>query len=176
MEEILEYDGNISQICMWVHELLEYQFTVVHRTYKMMVDVDTLSRHFGPLISQHCAIAHILHGVDLNNRLEVYGHSKFADKGRTKFKRTDDNNPIKLSIIIQPDIDKTTYVPCTEDQIVMYKSPPLNKYSCSVLVTSVNASTCVGKIAKETLFRIMEVQESLYINCISINDVSGYLL
>ena len=49
-----------------------YQFTIVHRSYKLMMDVDALSRRLGPLIALHCSIANILHGVDIKNRPDEY--------------------------------------------------------------------------------------------------------
>ena len=71
-KEILEYERSISQICRWAQELLGYQFTILYRSYKMMMDVGALSRRFGPLIAAHCAITYILHTVDIKNKPEVY--------------------------------------------------------------------------------------------------------
>ena len=48
VKEILEYEGNIPQICRWAQELLGYQFIIIHISYKTMIDVDALSRRFDP--------------------------------------------------------------------------------------------------------------------------------
>ena len=48
VKEILEYEGNISQICRWAQESFGYQFAIVHRSYKKLMDVNVLSRRFGP--------------------------------------------------------------------------------------------------------------------------------
>ena len=37
--QILDYSGSISLICRWAQELLGYDFTVLHRPYRMMMDV-----------------------------------------------------------------------------------------------------------------------------------------
>ena len=72
MIEVLEYEGYISQVRRWAQELLGYHFTIVHRSYKMMLDGDTLSRRLGPQIALHCAIAYVLHGVDIKNRTDSH--------------------------------------------------------------------------------------------------------
>ena len=46
MTEILYYEGPIPMIGRWAQELLGYHFTVVHRSNRMMVDVDALSRRY----------------------------------------------------------------------------------------------------------------------------------
>ena len=43
----------------WAQELLGYDFTILHRPAKMMVDVDALTRRFGPSIAQHLLISSI---------------------------------------------------------------------------------------------------------------------
>ena len=71
MKEILEHEGIISQI------------TVGHRSSKM-IDVDALSRRFGPLIAQHFAIAYMLHSVtsSINQMLIETILSQYMDKQR----------------------------------------------------------------------------------------------
>ena len=86
VKEILEYEGDISQICRWAQELLGYQFTIVHRSYKMMMDVDALSGRFEPLIALHCSIANILHGVDIKNRLDTYDEHALCVPAKLKLK------------------------------------------------------------------------------------------
>ena len=54
----------------WAQELLGYHFTVVHRSNRMMVDVDALSRRVGPLIATHCIVGNILHKGTDNNVLK----------------------------------------------------------------------------------------------------------
>ena len=47
-------------VSKWAQELLGYNFSVIHRPVQMMVDVDTLSRRYGILPSQHMQISSIL--------------------------------------------------------------------------------------------------------------------
>ena len=86
IKKILEYEGTISQVCQWAQELLGYQFMVIHRSYKMMIDVDALSKKVGPLIALHCGTAYVLHGIDVKNRPDAYDGKMFAHEGRTKLK------------------------------------------------------------------------------------------
>ena len=106
IKEILEYEGTISQIYCWAQELLGYQFTAVHRSYKMMIDVDALSRRFGPLIAQYCAIAYMLHSVYIGNRPHAYDHQMFTLHGKTKVKVADVAILSRVPIVIQGSTSK----------------------------------------------------------------------
>ena len=48
-------------IFRWAQELLGCQFTAIHRSNRMVIDVDSLIRLFDPLIVYHCVIASILY-------------------------------------------------------------------------------------------------------------------
>ena len=52
----------------------------------MMMDVDALSRRFGPLIALHCSIANILHVVDVKNIPDAYDEHTFIRDGQIKVK------------------------------------------------------------------------------------------
>ena len=84
MTEILEYDGPIAMICRWAQELLGYNFTVVHRPSRMMIDVDALSRRYGTLITTHCIVSSILHGQDVSHRPAAYDRSTFLSSLSSK--------------------------------------------------------------------------------------------
>ena len=60
VKEILDYDINISMVCLWDQELLGYYFTVVHRPNIIMLDVDSLSRRYGKLIATHVGVSSVL--------------------------------------------------------------------------------------------------------------------
>ena len=47
IKEILDYCGSITVVSRWAQELLGYDFSIIHRCYKMMRDVDALSRRHG---------------------------------------------------------------------------------------------------------------------------------
>ena len=68
----------------WAQELLGYHFTVVHRSHRMMVDVDALSRRYGPLIATHCMIAGVLHCRDIKQRPEAYEKDRFISSQSSK--------------------------------------------------------------------------------------------
>jgi hypothetical protein len=53
LKELLDYTGNIHQICCIAQELLGYFFTFVHRPARMMRDVDGLNRFYDPLIREY---------------------------------------------------------------------------------------------------------------------------
>jgi hypothetical protein len=72
IREILEYDGTIAMISRWAQELLGYHFTVVHRSARMMVDVDGLTRRFGPSVAEYIMIAKLLSDEDKQRRPSAY--------------------------------------------------------------------------------------------------------
>ena len=84
IKEILEYMGSIPMVCRWAQELLGYQFTVVHRPNRMMVDVDSLTRRYGPLIAMHCMVSYILHRRDVVHKPLAYDRAAFLDSKTAK--------------------------------------------------------------------------------------------
>ena len=84
VKEILEYDGPIPISCRWAQELLGYQFTVVHRSNRMMVDVDSPTRRFGPLTAYHCMIAGILQRRGESFLPTAYDSSSFHTRSSAK--------------------------------------------------------------------------------------------
>ena len=77
IKQVLEYSGTITMVCRWAQELLGYQFTVVYRSNCMMIDVDSLTRRYGPLIAMHCMVARILRQRDFTLKPLAYGSSIF---------------------------------------------------------------------------------------------------
>ena len=71
-------------ICRWAQELLGYQFTVIHQSCCMMVNVYTLIRQFGPLIVCHCLIANIFYTRDNYLRPLAYEASYFHTSATSK--------------------------------------------------------------------------------------------
>ena len=51
-------------ICRWAQELLGYHLTILHRSARMMIDVDGLTRRFGRIIATHLTVAALLHKID----------------------------------------------------------------------------------------------------------------
>ena len=71
-------------VCRLAQELLGYQFSILHRSNKMMVGVDALLRRFVTLISQHCMIASILHNTDKIKILDAYDEALFSKEEKVK--------------------------------------------------------------------------------------------
>ena len=84
MKEILEYDGNNPIICRWAQELLAYSFSALHLPCRMMTDVDSLTRQFGPQIATHCMIATILSQRDTVLRPLAYETITFKSSATSK--------------------------------------------------------------------------------------------
>jgi hypothetical protein len=84
IKEILEYEGNIAMVSRWAQELLGYHFTVIHRSARMMVDVDGLTRRFGKPIAEYIMIAHIMSKRDQKMRPEAYRDDFTAIEKPTK--------------------------------------------------------------------------------------------
>ena len=71
-------------VCLWAQELLGCHFSILHRSNKMMADVDAITRRLGPLISQHCMIASILHNTDKIKILDAYDEALFSKEEKVK--------------------------------------------------------------------------------------------
>ena len=141
----------------------------------MMMDVDALSRIFGPLIAFHYSIANIIHEIDIRNRLDAYDETTFMHDGQTKVKIKESNNKIMFPVIINSIVDNQKYGRYTEHKIVKPLSPPLIISSCSEVVTSTHHPMNTSNTSKETLFRMLAIQESLSISWLCIDDICGYL-
>ena len=68
VKEILEYTRSIHQLHRWSHELLGYEFAIIHRAASMMKDIDGLSRHIDVHIHRYLIQAHGLRLVDIAKR------------------------------------------------------------------------------------------------------------
>ena len=84
VEEVLEYDGTIPLVCRWAQELLGYQFTIVHRPNRMMANVDSLTRRYGPLIAIHYIVSSILYHLDNVTRPLAYEPTTFYNSATAK--------------------------------------------------------------------------------------------
>ena len=49
VQEVVEYTVSIVMVHIWAQELLRYNLTVIHRSEKMMGDVDAITRRFGEI-------------------------------------------------------------------------------------------------------------------------------
>ena len=72
---IMHYTGPIHILRRWYQELLAYNFSCIHRSYLMMIDVDYLSRMHNELIKSHVSIANRLSLSDRATRPEEYSET-----------------------------------------------------------------------------------------------------
>ena len=79
VKEVLEYKGTILLVCRWVQELLVYHFTIVHRSKKMMLYVDALTRRFLHLISHYIDISALLSYRNRSKSPRAYDVTKFSN-------------------------------------------------------------------------------------------------
>ena len=54
--------------------LLGYHYTCIHQPTRMMVDVDALSLHFGPIVAKYLCVAALLRNIDVTKRPAAYDH------------------------------------------------------------------------------------------------------
>ena len=65
---MLEYNGNIHQICCWFQESLGYEFIIFHRPAIIMKDFTILSRQIDPLIHQYMVTTCTIRSNDFRSR------------------------------------------------------------------------------------------------------------
>ncbi|GFH56605.1 predicted protein [Chaetoceros tenuissimus] len=83
MKEIFKYNGSISQIARWAQEMLGYNFVIVHRSCKMMTDIDALNRFHDKCIALYLAFTGYLKLYDCEARPAAYDPSVFASLHKT---------------------------------------------------------------------------------------------
>ena len=71
LKKIIDYGRTITVVLRWEQELLGYNFSNIHCTYKMMKEVDALSMQHGKSLVLHFCIAQILHCY--KNNKKTYG-------------------------------------------------------------------------------------------------------
>ena len=113
--------------------------------------------------------------MDVKNRPDEYDGKIFTHEGKTKIKVLGEDKITALPIITQSVIDASKHIPCTETRLIKLNMSPLAILSCPVLVTSAQKCAFEHDENNETKTRMINVQESLLINCLCIDDVSGSL-
>ena len=78
VKEVLEYDGSIHQIKRWSQELMAYEFVCIHRSNRMMKDVDGVCRHIDPLIHRYLVDANVMRCNDEMLRPFAYNFNVFS--------------------------------------------------------------------------------------------------
>ena len=119
MTEILDYEGPIPMICRWAQELLGYNFTVVHRPNRMMVDVDALSRRYGSLITTHCVVSSILHQRDISHRPAAYDKAAFISSNSSKLPPPE--TPVAVTPILSSIFFTSSYILYKDDSSTKQK-------------------------------------------------------
>ena len=111
-------------VCRWAQELLSYHFTVVHRSNRMMIDVDALTRWYGSLITTHCVVASILHLRDRNHRPTAYDMDIFLSTQSSKL--TSPEVPFTSTPILSSTFMTSSQIPTVESYPVTITLPTIS--------------------------------------------------
>ena len=174
VREILEYEGNIAMVSRWAQELLGYHFTVIHRSARMMVDVDGLTRRFGKAIAEYVMIAHIMSRRDQKTRPEAYRHDFKSIEKPTKASNShaDVDNPLILltHAKIKETIDMMEPI---DDEIVgnvlTIRTDPIR------IPLPTSCTTTRGATIRQETNAITEAVDAMEIIIVTIDDVTGSL-
>ena len=191
VKEVLDYSGSIHMVSRWAQELLGYNFSIIHRTWKMMVDVDALGRQYTPDIENHIAIAALLRQQDNELRPDAYRLSKFRNhptriKNPTSTKSSNAENvttPILhqefVSSICQS-IDFNTLDTKNSKQtnqstaapIYLYNHPPIHQQISAITTTNSSAAPnlCGSNLAKSDITSSLAWSSVRWLN---IDDILG---
>ena len=99
IKEILDYNGPIAMMCRWAQELLGYHFSILHRSARMMIDVDGLSRRFGAIIAQHLCVAALLYKYDVMKRPDAYNQDLSEVDGATSITPSKASSNIDIPVL-----------------------------------------------------------------------------
>jgi hypothetical protein len=73
VKKLFEYYGPIPQLKRWGQEMLGYNFTLLHRSYRNMHDVDAINRQYdNTLICAYISKGATLHNVSVLSHPESY--------------------------------------------------------------------------------------------------------
>ena len=163
----------------WEQEILGYHFIIVHRSNKMMVDVDALNWQFGCLIIHHIAIAALFSYRNQYNRPRSYANTQFSNLGNVKIIETDNpsSNPpsfLTSNILHHVSQDNTTHSSKASSlnpsslpfitTLPIQMLPSTNHYKIYLLHDSVTQNIAMAAL---------QIPQSLEFKCLCINDVIG---
>jgi hypothetical protein len=175
VKEVLEYSGTIHFVMRWSQELLGYQFSVIHRNNRMMIDVDGLTRRFGPLIAQYCMIASILSQRDRAHRPMSYDPELFVSS--------------KTARVCNPELPilpllTTKFIASQMDN--QGAGSPLNIVSAEATKGKLLLTTCPITVVRTptnlvlqtggqqgTTMRALEIPNVSIVNWLCIDDITG---
>ena len=142
-------------ICRWAHNLLGYQFTVIHRSNKLMGDVDALRRRYGLLICSRLQIAHVLKIGDEKSRPAAYFSHNLHTCTSTQKKRID-FQPQHIPVLTSEFLSDTTAKPVIVLNPLAQITTQVSLFSAPIILTSVNTS-CTN----DSHFSINNSEESI---------------
>ena len=178
VKEVLDYEGPISMIKRWAQELLGYHFTVIHRSAKMMKDVDSLNRFYEPEVAEFLKVAAILRSDDAKKRPDAYDRSNFKTVALvTKMNRGDAKDPTSDPplIITDDDIRNSTPFATARYGFELEESTEKSIVTSPVMVCqpvqdfSARSSTISGD--KES--PMFQAVENMKVHWLCINDITG---
>ena len=183
IKEVLEYDGTISIVCRWEQELLGYHYTCLHWPARMMVDVNGLTRRFGPVLTNYMCVAVLLHSVDVKKRLNAYESTLSAFLTPTKLVLSKELESVSIPILTKKTIDSYSKDEYSrwETEIISPRAVTTNDISesiCSVPILlchtpPVQLHNSSEDKDKETISGVLDIADKSICNWICIDDTVG---
>ncbi len=185
VKEVLDYTGTIHMVSRWAQELLGYSFSVVHRSAKMMGDVDALTRRFGNHLASHFFISTILRGQDRLDRPRAYLHTTFS-KQPTRIKSksnaaSESNLPIFTSVqqhnlyssLITPIHTLNISAPTNPSPLLTITSSPLSLTTPTITPPPATQVPTLALAAppSDTPTALYNITNALSINILCVDDL-----
>ena len=174
VKELLEYDGDIAMISRWAQELLGYHFTVIHRSARMMRDVDAITRRFGPMIARHMMIAAILSARDREKRPAAYEKEAFVSSKKASMPETgtyEYDTPILINACVDSTVQQLTLrtpdQPSPSTEVQLTTSPIMLVHAAQI------GCDTHSKENADVQMRTMDIPDSMEVNWLCINDITG---
>ena len=148
-------------------------YSVLHRSHRMMIDVDALTRRFGLLIAIHCTIAKVLHDRDVAMRPLAYEASTFHESATSKL------TPPLMTIPSVPVLSSTFLKNVTmHEDISQIEECPLTITTSPILFLSpkYNLQNNASTSRDTNEMRITQVASSFFSEWWCIDDTQGSTL
>ena len=102
VKEVLEYNGSTYQLKRWSQELLAYEFVCIHRSNRMMKDVDGICRHIYPLIHRYLNDAATIRSTDIRLRPFAYNFDVFYSCSNPRHVSVADTSSARTTVFTIP--------------------------------------------------------------------------
>ena len=172
-------------MCRWDQELLDDHFSIIHRSARMMIDVDGLTRRFCGVMAQYFCVAALLHKYDIMKRPQAYDQQFRKVEGAASIAPSPFTSDIDIPILTSVSIDlcRTNSIATTDLALVTIpsvpsKSPPAAIRSVLIMLrhSPTQSDNSILLDAEDTALPLLKISQNAICTWMCIDDVLSSFL